>query len=117
MTDQPLPPCGCKNGCQHQEYPGFAAQRTCRFGHHPTSAPGAAEDQPAPSLNESLDAALAVVGPGLAALGTVLQAIAVAAVPALADLRRALEAIEEHEHRPGQPHGPARDQFRRQGRG
>ncbi len=29
----PLPPCGCKRGCEHREHPEFPEQRTCRLGY------------------------------------------------------------------------------------
>jgi hypothetical protein len=29
----PLPPCGCKRGCEHREHPQFPAQRECRLGY------------------------------------------------------------------------------------
>lgn len=38
MTDQPLPPCGCRTGCQHRLYPQLPAQRDCRAGIVPRPA-------------------------------------------------------------------------------
>lgn len=56
----PLPPCGCRTGCQHRDHPQFPAQRECRAGVAPTGpGPGPVEETPAQKVARVLGVELA----------------------------------------------------------